>query len=44
MSDFYFSLSGAIIGFFGIFFFLFREREKADRDDALDIVVISWLF
>ncbi|MBP6921504.1 prolipoprotein diacylglyceryl transferase [Candidatus Gracilibacteria bacterium] len=44
MSDFYFSLGGAILGFFGTFFFLFRERDHMDRDDALDITVISWLF
>lgn len=44
MSDFYFSLGGAIIWFFATFFYLFRERDDADRDDALDITVISWLF
>lgn len=44
MSDFYFSLGGAIIGFFGTFYYLFRERDEVDRDDALDITVISWLF
>lgn len=44
MSDFYFSLWGAILGFFGTFLFFFRNREKADRDDALDITVIAWLF
>ena len=44
MSDFYFSLGGAILGFFGTFLFYFREREDADRDDALDITVIAWLF
>ncbi len=44
MSDFYFSLGGAILGFFGTFLFFFRAREDADRDDALDITVIAWLF
>lgn len=44
MSDFYFSLGGALLGFFGTFLFFFRDRDDADRDDALDIVVISWLF
>jgi len=44
MSDFYFSLGGAILGFFGTFLFLFRERDPEDRDDALDITVVSWLF
>lgn len=44
MSDFYFSLGGAILGFFGTFLFFFRARDNADRDDALDITVIAWLF
>lgn len=44
MSDFYFSLGGAIIWFFGTFLYLFRTRDDADRDDALDITVIAWLF
>ncbi len=44
MSDFYFSLGGALLGFFGTFLYIFRDRDEDDRDDALDIVVISWLF
>jgi len=44
MSDFYFSLWGAILGFFGTFLFVFRERDHADRDDALDVTIIAWLF
>jgi len=44
MSDFYFSLGGAISGFFGTLLFFYRERDAADRDDALDITVIAWLF
>jgi hypothetical protein len=44
MSDFYFSLWGALLWFFGTFLFFFRDRDDADRDDALDITVISWLF
>lgn len=44
MSDFYFSLGGAIIGFFGTLLVLFRERSQEDRDDILDITVIAWLF
>ena len=44
MSDFYFSLSGALIGFFGVFLYLFRHRDEVERDDARDILVIAWLF
>ncbi len=44
VSDFYFSLGGAVVWFFGIFLFLFRKKEKEDMYSTLDIVVISWLF
>jgi hypothetical protein len=33
-----------LLGFFGTFLFFFRQRDDADRDDALDITVIAWLF
>ncbi len=44
MSDFYFSLGGAIVGFLIVLLILLRNKEPADRDDVLDIVAISWLF
>jgi prolipoprotein diacylglyceryltransferase len=44
MSDFYFSAGGAILAFFGLFWFHMRQREKADREEALDITVIAWSF
>lgn len=44
MSDFYFSMGGAIVGFLWVLLFLFRNKEQSDRDDILDIVVISSLF
>jgi len=44
MSDFYFSFSGAIIGFLAVLFFYMRGKDKSDKDDVLDIIVISTLF
>ncbi len=44
MSDFYFSAGGAILAFFGLFWFHMRQRDKEDREEALDITVISWVF
>ncbi len=42
--DFYFSFGGALVGFLAMFYYRFMERDVADRDDALDITVISGLF
>lgn len=42
--DFFFSFGGAIVGFLTVFLIIFADRESDDRDDALDIVVISGLF
>lgn len=42
--DFFFSFGGAIVGFLIVFLFIFAKRDPEDRDDALDIVVISGLF
>ncbi len=44
MSDFYFSLGGAIVGFLWVLLFLFRTKSSAEKEDILDIVVISWVF
>lgn len=44
VSDFYFSLGGALLGFFLVFFFIFRSRDDLEKQHALDIVVISLLF
>lgn len=44
MSDFYFSAGGAVLAFFGLFWWHMRQREVADREEALDITVIAWAF
>jgi hypothetical protein len=44
MSDFYFSAGGAVVAFFGLFWFHMRPRDREDREEALDITVISWVF
>lgn len=44
MSDFYFSAGGAVLAFFGLFWWHMRQREKADKEEALDITVIAWVF
>lgn len=44
MSDFYFSAGGAILAFFGLFWFHMRHRDVRDREEALDITVIAWTF
>lgn len=42
--DFFFSFGGAILGFLIVFLIIFAQRDAENRDDALDIVVISGLF
>jgi hypothetical protein len=44
MSDFYFSAGGAVLAFFGLFWFHMKKRDVADREEALDITVIAWVF
>ncbi|MEI6711226.1 MAG: prolipoprotein diacylglyceryl transferase family protein [bacterium] len=44
MSDYYFSAGGAILAFFGLFWFHMRHREQEDCEDVLDLTVISWVF
>lgn len=44
MSDFYFSAGGAVVAFFGLFWIHMRHREVVDREESLDITVISWVF
>jgi len=44
MSDFYFSAGGAILAFFGLFWFYMKQRNVVDREEALDISVIAWVF
>jgi hypothetical protein len=44
MSDFYFSAAGALLAFFGLFWWHMRQRDTEDREGALDITVIAWVF
>lgn len=44
MSDFYFSLGGAVVGFLIVLLFFLRGKDKEDRDDVMDIIVISSVF
>lgn len=44
MSDFYFSIWGAVVGFLGVLLFFLRWKDKEDRDDIMDIVIISAIF
>jgi asparagine N-glycosylation enzyme membrane subunit Stt3 len=44
MSDFYFSAGGAVLAFFGLFWWHMRHRDIEDREEALDITVIAWTF
>jgi len=44
MSDYYFSSGAAVLGFFGLFWFHMRHRDKVDREETLDITVIAWVF
>lgn len=44
MSDFYFSLAGAIAGFVGILYWKTHALEKEEREKIYDSVVISILF
>lgn len=37
-------VSEGLFSDFLVHFYLFSERDDADRDDALDITVIAWLF
>lgn len=44
MSDFYLSMFGAVIGFFGVLLWSIRSRDPQEKQEILDIFVIASMF
>ena len=44
MSDFYFSLAGALFGFVLVLFWVLKDKEESERRKAYDATWIAFLF